>query len=155
MWFKIVTAIVLIAIAYEDFSHRLVRILFYGILLVLLISWRYSNIVVPLELFVDIVFNLIYIVLLLGICSAVMYLRYGEFNLFRRFLGLGDVLLLTALACWFDPLTFILFNALSFLIALIVDQLLRKIFTSYKRFHSVPLAGIQSLCFLPVIIIVY
>jgi hypothetical protein len=151
MLLKIFTIVVLIGIIYEDFRYRLVKVFLYLLLLFVLVAQRVSEISIT-DYLVFAGINLAYILLLLGICFGFIYFKYGTMKIIDNFFGIGDVFFLISIATWFDPITFVFFNTISFAVALIAHFALKN-FPFYQHKHSVPLAGMQSLCFVPVFII--
>lgn len=150
MLIKIFTIVILIGIIYEDFRYRLVKILLYFLLLFFLVFQRLNELS-TIDFLVFTAINLVYILLLLSICFGFIYFKYKTTKIIDKFFGLGDVLFLAAIATWFDPIVFVFFNTLSFALALALHFLLKN-FSFYRHIQSVPLAGMQSLFFVPVFI---
>lgn len=138
----IVIGAILLAVAYEDFYYREVKWIFFPALGLLLVFCR--GLIVEYFLV-----NLLFLIFLLGSGFCYLFFKTGKIsNPFASYFGLGDLLFLMALATWFHPVFFVLFNVLSLLIALILHYILHSLSKLYRRHESVPLAGIQSLCFL-------
>jgi hypothetical protein len=149
MLLKVLTIVVLIGIIYEDFKYRLVKVVSYLLLLVFLVVLRVNELPFS-DLLISAGINVLYLLLMLSICVGYIYVKFRSFKLVNQFFGLGDVLFLIAISMWFDPVVFVFFNTASFMVALILHFIFRNI-PSYNN-KSVPLAGMQSLCFIPVFI---
>jgi hypothetical protein len=149
MLLKVVTIVVLFGIIYEDFRYRLVKVFLYVLLFAFLLTQRLGELPTKDFLFLAGI-NLCYLLLLLSVCLLVVYLRHKTWKFIDHFLGLGDVLYLVSIAIWFEPVTFVFFNTASFALALLLHFILRNF--SFYRVESVPLAGMQSLFFIPVFI---
>lgn len=146
MWMQLFTVAVLSLIIYEDFRYRLVRVIFYLLILGLLFFQQSDKKVFELVL-IHWLLNIGYILMLGSITMLYFYLKLRTLNILK-FIGVGDILFLVAVASWFDPVEFIFFNTISLLVALAGHAILRKK-RIYGQFETVPLAGIQSLCFIP------
>lgn len=137
---------VLIIISFEDFKYRSVRLFLFPLLLVLLIT---SMNEISLS---NVLINMAYLLFLTGIATLYLFIKYKSCTLFANSIGAGDILFLLVLSCWFYPVDYILFNSISFIIALVLHFILNKVSSSYRMCNSIPLAGIQSICFLIVFI---
>ncbi|SKC59247.1 hypothetical protein SAMN05660236_1864 [Ohtaekwangia koreensis] len=151
LWFKFLVAGLLLSIAYEDFKNRMVRLVFYLLLVASLIILRFDNISL-IGLLIDFGMNLAYLSLLLFMSLTVLYLRYKKITNPLLYIGVGDILLLLIFCIWFDTINFVVFNTVSLIVALIAHSLLKQ-FEFYNKHKTIPLAGIQSLCFLSLLII--
>lgn len=148
-----VIIVVLVAIAYEDIRFRLVRIILFPVLATVLILDR-IYMISSWVLVINIIVNLLYLCLLLGL--AVLYIKLrkrGTKFSFRQSIGLGDLFFLGVLACWFDPVNFIVFITVSFVISLCLHLTLIRYSQYYGAKETIPLAGFQSLCFLVVFVV--
>jgi hypothetical protein len=143
---SILAAVLLLCIGYEDFAHRAVRLIWYLLLPVALLPLRFSHVTLE-EFGISTLMNIVYMVLLLAVAFGVLYMRNKRLVAPLSTIGLGDILFFAILAMWFDTPDFIIFTSLSFIVALVGHTLLRK-FSFYRRHETVPLAGMQSLCFL-------
>jgi hypothetical protein len=148
MLLKVLTIVVLFGIIYEDFKYRLVKVFLYLLLFIFLILLRFNELQ-TVDFFIFLGVNLLYILLLLIISFTYTYYKYGTLKLINHSFGIGDVFFLIAIATWFDPILFVFFNTVSFAIALTLHFLLRNL-PFYNNVKSVPLAGMQGLCFIPV-----
>lgn len=142
------TVFVLIGIIYEDLKYRFVRLTYYMALLGLLVIQRLQDVVLE-QFFIFTGMNIVYILFLLASCLLYIYSKYKSVSLLKNYLGVGDVLFLIAIATWFEPVVFFLFNSISFLIALLAGRLFEN---RINDCVSIPLAGVQSICFLPLFI---
>jgi hypothetical protein len=147
MLLQIITISILLFIVYEDFRHRLVRVLFYILVLALLVFQQADQKVLQV-LIVQWIFNLGYLTTIALIATLYFYVKTRTFSVLKS-IGIGDVVFMAILACWFEPIDFIFFITLSCLFAFALHLLFRKT-RIYRYPESVPLAGIQSLCFIPV-----
>lgn len=143
MWLKWLTILILLGICYEDFRYRLVRLWLYLLLLLVTLIQRSEEFSAQFFVFVGI--NLMYIALMLAVLSLYLYFKHGRFRNLVLFMGVGDILLLFILAFWFETVEFVIFNTISFTIALVVNVVLVR-FPAYAHHKTVPLAGVQSLC---------
>lgn len=145
MQFQLFVVAVLLLMFYEDLKFRCIRIVLFPVLAASLIYLRTRD-----SSFVDLcddaVINVIYIFTLMSTSFAYLFIKYRK-NRFAEFLGVGDVLLLFCLATWFEPVSFIFFNMISFFLSLVFHVVLRKCARNYAVNETVPLAGYQSLCF--------
>jgi hypothetical protein len=136
------------AIAVDDLRHRSVRLFLFPLLATSLVcSQKAVFSLIALNLF----YNALYVLLLLGSCVLYLFVRYRRKDL-HSYLGIGDILLMLCVALWFEPASFIFFNTASLIAALLLHLLLGRFFKGYNKFESVPLAGFQSLCFAVVIL---
>jgi len=153
MWLSlllpVLTAVVLILIIYEDFRYRLVKLVYYLLLLALLIFQQWQSVGGEMVM-VQGLLNLLYVALLFTLAALYFYIKTRRFELFQH-IGLGDILFLVALACWFDPIGFVWFNTASLVISLGLHLLFKRI-KGYLHPDTVPLAGMQAVCFVPVFI---
>jgi Flp pilus assembly protein protease CpaA len=146
MLLQLLTIAVSSLIIYEDFRHRLVRVILYVLMFVLLFVQQTQRKMMEI-IFLDWLMNIGYLMIMGLIVGLYFFIRYRTFN-FVRTIGFGDVLLLAALALWFEPIEFVFFNTVSFLIAFVLHFILRRT-KFYSDADSVPLAGMQCICFIP------
>jgi hypothetical protein len=144
--FSILAAALLLCIGYEDFAHRAVKLVWYLLLPVALLPLRFSHVTFE-EFGISFLMNIVYMVLLLSVAFGVLYVRHKRMVTPLSSIGLGDILFFAILAMWFDTPSFIVFISLSLIVALVAHIILQK-FPFYRRHETVPLAGMQSLCFL-------
>ena len=144
---RLVTALAVLAgIVYEDFKFRRVRFAYFIILVPLL---YFQNYLPAEEQWPDIGINLLYLSVLMLSVAGFGYFKTGTVRSFSSMIGLGDILLLLSLTVWLNPVMMIIFNSVSFMIALLLHLLLGR-FAFYTKFNTIPLAGMQGICFLPV-----
>lgn len=139
------TVVVLLLIFYEDMKSRTVRLFLFVLLSILLFysSYNGKNLY---TLLINIIFNVLYIILITSFGYLYTVLKKSGVSFFSS-IGLGDILLLLCLSVWFEPITFIVFNTVSLILALVIHLSLKQAIASYSQFETVPLAGYQSLCF--------
>ena len=140
----------LAAIAYEDFRLRRVRLIFYLMLFVFVFVYRIQTDALD-SILLFLCLNLTYLSLLLFVCACYVYLKTGSFRGLGSYIGAGDILFLIALTGWFELIQYILFNVISFIVALVTHTVFKR-FSFYNDLATIPLAGIQSVCFLVVVV---
>jgi hypothetical protein len=150
MWVQLSILPVLFCIIYDDLMHRAVRLFLFPLLAFFLIFVQLHQ-VTWLEIAANFLYNIAYILFLLSICFLYLKFRYLKSQL-SGFLGWGDVLLLTCLAVWFEPVHFIFFNTLSFIAALLFQVILTRVLRLGKNADTIPLAGYQCICFSGIVI---
>lgn len=143
---KLAIVALLACIVYEDFRFRWVRVIYYLLVLILLAVFRTNNMIVD-TLLVYAGFNLLYLIVLFGLAYLYFYFKNGIVINTRNYIGAGDLIFLLAMAIWFDPFAFIIFNTISLWAAMIFHMILKRFSRSYQS-ELVPLAGMQSVCFL-------
>jgi hypothetical protein len=146
------------------------KIAFISLLLCLLLvffqDWKYRRIhvILPLAIFLcsfyviyqgnlsqfkNVVFNLVFLGLTLGILTIYMSLKNKRFlNPFQNYFGMGDLLFYVAIAPLFVIQNYILFFILSMIFAIGLQMGLKKIIAE----QTVPLAGFSAL-FLCIVIL--
>lgn len=137
----------LLVISYEDFSYRAIRIIFFPLLCGALIvkklvtgSWTIF--------FTELTFNLIYLSVLFFLSFMYLRLKYkAQLAHALSYIGMGDILFLLSLACWFEPISFFVFVVGSLIFSLIFHFIFLYCSKSYQQKLTVPLAGFQSICF--------
>jgi hypothetical protein len=144
MFGAVALIIVLVFFVYEDFKSRTIH-LYLFLPLILLVVYNATLQKSLAEVLTSLVFNIGYVSLLIGVTSSYIYFRYRRFDLFK-FIGAGDLLFLFAIAPMFEPLIFVVFVTLSFVIALLGHVVFQRISSRYAGFETVPLAGYQSAC---------
>jgi len=162
---QIILIISLAIIFYQDHKERMV---FWWLFPVVAIGFAGLHIkTVGIQQFIiHSTFTLGIVIILFTVLSLYIKWRLGTFD-FRSVIGLGDVLMLTALALGFPPVSFSTLLVFGLLFALVMHQLLKRLqtselSTSFKdeqyRFsrkrnmttqlkNTVPLAGYLSLFF--------
>jgi len=151
LWLKLLIIILLSCIAFEDFKYRMVKLIFYLVLSVALLILR-LDIISFIGLLTVFGMNLAYLLFLLSVSLLTMYVRHRKVSSPFTYIGAGDLLLLFAFCIWFDTLNFILFNTISLVVALTSHFVLSR-YAFYQRHTTIPLAGIQSLCFIVVFLL--
>jgi len=143
----VVVICILLIIFYEDLKYREVSIFLFPVLFISLslIVFRQSTWQIIAANFFN---NVIYLILILGICFVYVYLRFRSLNLAAG-LGWGDVLLLLTTAIWFELTEFVLFTTTCFIVSLIIHLVFVRFSDLYRKHDSVPLAGFMSLCMVP------
>jgi len=149
LWLKLLIIMTLTAIAFEDFRFRRVRLIFYLMLFVFVSVYRIRTEALE-SIFLFLCLNLTYLALLLFVCACYVNLKTGSFKGLGGYIGVGDILFLIALAGWFELIQYILFNVISFVVALVTHTVFKR-FSFYHDWATIPLAGIQAVCFFVVL----
>lgn len=149
---QILIILVLSLITYDDLKYRSVRLYLFPLLATLLAYKNFQNFALN-EILLNTAVNSIYIIVLLSLCYVYIFFKHKTKALFA-FLGVGDLLLLLCFSLWFEPLYFIIFNAISFTLALILHIIFVRVFQWYKQQETIPLAGYQAFSFAVILIIV-
>ena len=150
-WLKLFVVVLLFCIAYEDFKYRLVKLVYYLLLVGVLLFLRLETISLE-DFFIFFGMNLAYLLLLLSISLLTLFLLRGKISNPLVYIGAGDLILLFTFCLWFDTVNFVVFNTISLITALCIHLLLSR-FRFYNDHKSIPLAGIQCICFSAVFII--
>jgi hypothetical protein len=149
-WLRLLVTLLLICIAYEDFKHRMVKLIYYLLLIVALLFIRFETIQSE-DFFIHFGMNLAYLLLLLSTSLLTLYLFRRKVSNPLIYIGLGDLILLFTFCLWFDLLNFLIFNTISLILALLIHVVLSR-YPFYSKHGTIPLAGIQCLCFFLVFI---
>lgn len=132
----------------QDLKYRAISWYAFPVLAFLFLS---SGIVFS---FTDCAFNMGFVLLNLVTLTLFFSLKQRKMvNLLDSYLGPGDVLLLLCLAFYFPVLLFFLY----YLVSLILISLAALLYIRWLRpgNFTVPLAGLQSLMLMPVIVLVW
>ena len=141
---------VLLLVAIQDFKYRAVYWIAFPVLSILLFLDR-SFKQETMTILQNTLFNLSFVLLQLLIVTVWFSLKNKKWiNLIKGFLGLGDILFLIGIACYLSFASFIVFYIASLLFVLIIWL----IWSNLKKASSnqVPLAGLQAILFLAVIV---
>lgn len=96
-------------------------------------------------------FNLLFILVQLLAVSAWFSIRQKTWvNITQSLLGWGDILFLICLAACFSPVNFVLFYIVSLIIVLMVWLAGKQLL--FKNTRHIPLAGLQSLVLIAVLV---
>lgn len=126
----------LVTILYQDFRYREIWWFTPPLLLIGGIWHKWENL--HWEYFL---FNLLFIMLLIGFLVIYVRIRFGSTNLFKDYFGLGDVFLLLAITPLFGFPFFIYFFTCGTIFSLIGHMVI-SVFRTQK---SIPYAGYISL----------
>jgi hypothetical protein len=139
---KIVLTLFLLSIAWQDFKWRAVWWFLFPLALGLQsllalkqIYWSTWAIYFAINLFI-VAFQLLVLISYLKLVK-----RLNPSQLFKAYLGLGDVLFFIVLAAAFSPLNFLFFLLCFLLVSLIVALYFKRVL------KTVPLAGILALAY--------
>jgi hypothetical protein len=150
----IIVIALLAGITYEDFKYRSVKVYLFPALLIGLILYGINvrNLLLT-DILVNFIMNISYIIILLSISFLYLIIvKKQKIKTLSHYVGFGDILFWIAISVWFEPVYFIIFNTISFTVAFCAHFILNR-FVSYNRFQTIPLAGMQSFCFLIVLVI--
>jgi hypothetical protein len=141
-----VIVFLLTVIFLEDMSSRLVHWFWFPALAFFLVIYRYKS-GEPIDTIgAAIGFNLLYILLQLTVLTFYFWLKNRRLvNITREMIGWGDILFFICLACYFTPLSFILFNIASLLLVIIISALVATF--KARSVGTIPLAGWQAVFF--------
>ncbi|MGV6862289.1 MAG: prepilin peptidase [Putridiphycobacter sp.] len=122
----------------QDWKYRGIHVLVFPILLALTISLNFLQ-----EFnFLDLGFSLAFIGLNLLILVIYLSIKNKAFvNIFKSYLGIGDVLFFIAIAPLFSFRNYILF----FISGMILSMILHLILGKFQKHDNVPLAGYLSM----------
>jgi len=143
------TTLILFLIAFEDFKSRSVNVLSFLVLASLIV---YKSLQArPTAVWATYTgVNFAYLLLMLSLCSLYIYWKHKTWRL-TSFIGVGDILFILIVALLLDPVLFLVFNTLTFIVALVSHVLLTRISEKYERLGTIPLAGFQSACLIVLI----
>lgn len=151
IWFG-VAIIGACGIALEDFRWRMVHLWWYLALSVGLTGLSIASIGMADTLSL-VIWNIVFILLLLLILTVYLSLKNRRMIFpFDQYLGWGDVLFFICIALYLDLATFIMFMIVSLVVALIIAPI---IFRWQGKDKHIPLAGIQAICLMLYLPIVY
>ena len=141
----------LILVSYQDYKYRAVTWLVFPLMSIVFLY--YSLIKTSFELFLTSSFINFFFVgfQLLSITAYFSIKELKLVNISKGYLGLGDILFLLNLCLIFSPINFIVFY-LGTLILVIILFLLCRI-ARLGSFEKIPLAGIQALCLLVLLLV--
>jgi hypothetical protein len=133
---EIIGVLILSVIFHQDLKYRAVSWILFPVLgIVYAIRFYLQD-----GAYMHPLFNYSFLLVQIGGVSLYVLLRYKSTQLFRHYLGLGDILYWVVIAWFFSPLNFILYHLVSLTFSIFVYAILLK---SEKK--TVPLAGLQSL----------
>ncbi len=144
LFIKILVVLLCLGIFWEDLKTRAVHwYLFPAVAGTLFyLSYKQSGI----ESVWNLTYNLVFIVLQLFALTAYFSIKFVRpVNIFKNFIGAGDVLFFIAVACYLPLVNFVIF----YIISLIIVLLLWTFFKVISRLKSeyIPLAGLQAMLF--------
>jgi hypothetical protein len=136
-------AILLLIVTWQDFTERAVLFYIFPLLLVLM------GFSVPFSLFIScFLLNCAFIIFLVTMLSIWFSIKHKKFvNITTTLIGAGDILFFIVLAAGFSLMNFIIFFIASLLLIIGFVSIKRKLA------DNVPLAGIQSLFYLILLVI--
>lgn len=140
MWYlKLLLIIVFAIVLFQDFKNRLVYWFLYPIIGILAFVIQLYSVPIQIALF-NSGFNLLFIVLILGV--SFVYIKIRKLD-FKNSIGIGDVLFFIFISCTFSIVSFLVL----FVFALLFSLVLHFVLNIKKEQQTVPLAGYMSLFF--------
>jgi hypothetical protein len=142
MW-PILLFAVLIFMAWQDFKFRAIYWWLFVLVFMLLgqIKLSQSNWQVLLN---DWVANVAFLALQILCLSVYFSCKERRWvNIFKQHLGLGDLLFLFSITCYFSFFNYILFYVMSLLVCLLLSLLINVYSANFKA--KIPLAGMQAI----------
>jgi len=148
----ILISIVLIGISIRDFAAREIEVYYFLLMAITVIVFCMvrTDVVTMIQ---NVLVNCIQLVLLLGCLIGYYQFRYGkaDSNFFNTRLGIGDLLFWIVTTPLFAPVNFILWMVVSLLFSLVVHSCV--VLVSGKKHSTVPLAGLQAIILIIVLMI--
>ena len=144
--------VVLLTITWEDFQYRAVHWILFPLLFVGL-TWLGLKNTSEEAWLMSTVANLCFLMIqFLGLWLYLTIKNGHIINPFKQDIGLGDVFLWVCIVVVFSPANFILFQVTSMFCALVLIMIFRLLGLK-GYFKTVPLAGLQALILLVVLIL--
>lgn len=133
-------------IVYQDFKFRAISWWSIPLLASLLLFQKQANSTWS-ETSIYTLFNVGIIVFQFLVISLYFSIKQKQIiNIFKKYIGIGDLLFLIAIAPFFDPMQFVFFEVFS-LIAILIASLGYG-FVKKSWSFKIPLAGMQAICFI-------
>ncbi len=143
--------IVLGVIVYQDFKYRAVYWICFPVLAVVFCIDKILDSGLQ-SLLTDSLFSVGFLLLQLLVLWLYFIIKYRKsINLTNGYLGWGDILFLLAVCFYLSPVNYIVFYVVSLVIAIVFALIMRLL--SKKDELTIPLAGIQALLFMLVLIL--
>lgn len=147
IFFFILSAVLLVAVAFQDFKRRqiswwLLPLLFLSLLFNALMTTNLKTILFSLAINVG-------FILLQHICLTIYFsMKKGKgINIINSYIGIGDILFLLVLCVSFSPLNFIVFYVAGLTITLLFS-LVVKMLVKNNAWKEIPLVGMLSVVFM-------
>jgi phosphoglycerol transferase MdoB-like AlkP superfamily enzyme len=139
---QLLTLTCLILIFYQDMRYRAVYWWCFPVLMLLLIFIKQTYVGME-DTLIDTGFVLLFFAFQMILLWAYFAIKNKKpVNIFKHYLGLGDVLFLVALAGYLSPVNYVLFYIASLVVVLLYTLIEQKL---YKQVNpQIPLAGLQA-----------
>lgn len=143
MVFSVITALVLLTMAWFDFKYRLIPLWLFIVLAGVFLSIGWSSIpLVNLLLYFSV--NVIVLsILIFGVWVWFRLIKHSAVNILDVYLGKGDLLFMLIVGLYFSPVLFVAFQVFSITALLFIFGL--YILFAGNSSYPVPLAGGQAL----------
>lgn len=140
LWITLLTVLLLLAMAWQDFKYRAISIWLFVAVGVGLVYLKYHAVGWAL-LWTDLLTNSCFLALQMFILFGYFALKQRKWvNLLKGYLGEGDLLFLILLASYLSFFNFLAFHISSLFLVLILGVYLRH------KNPKIPLAGAQAFC---------
>ena len=131
----------LFIIAWEDFKHRAVHVIWYPMLFCALTLYVYF-VVGLANWYLNVGLNLLFLAIQGGLLVLYFVLKHKKWvNITEHYIGWGDVFFLISVVALFTPLMYVLFYLTSLLAVVFVVLMYRLL---VKDIKFIPLAGLQA-----------
>ncbi len=132
----------LIIVFYQDIKKRYLHLftILYLLLSIVISNYFTFGYIVSME----IIFNLIYLTVLIGILFIYFKLRFKSWRLIDSGLGMGDVVFWVVISFYLNFTSFLIWFNLSLIVSLVIHFLLKNKLW-YGSSKKIPLAGLQSM----------
>ena len=134
--------LVLCLVFYQDIKQRAVHLFVFMALVCAEIAAKFMK--GEQILSIDILLNCFYMLIVITILLVYFRLRFGSWNLLEKGLGLGDLVFWLVVSLYLGFEWFLIWFNLSIVLALIAHFIFRK-FSWYGSAYKVPLAGLQAI----------
>lgn len=140
LWITWLTVLLLLAMAWQDFKYRAISIWLFVTTGAGLVYLKYQAVGWS-QLWADLLTNSCFLTLQMGPLFGYFALKQRKWvNLFKGYLGEGDLLFLILLASYLSFFNFLAFHISSLFLVLILGVYLRH------KNPKIPLAGAQAFC---------
>lgn len=150
--FTIIGIITLSVLSFQDFKYRKISWVLLPLLFIFFIFKGFSTLSYS-ELSIYFFVNFSFIVLQFAALTIYFSVKNKKLtNIINQYIGIGDLLFFVVLCAAFSPVNFIFFYCTSLFVSLAVSLVFYLI--SRKAIAQIPLAGIFSVVFVAVILLV-
>jgi len=140
LWVTWLTVLLLLAMAWQDFKYRAISVWLFVAVGAGLVYLKCQATGVQ-AFWADLLVNSCFLALQMGLLFGYFALKQRKWvNLFKGYLGEGDLLFLILLACYLSFFNFLVFHISSLFLVLVLGIYLRH------KNPKIPLAGAQAFC---------